>query len=80
MRIPASAQIELQDCRLTPRQIELLTLIGQDFTDTEISEKMGLKKTTIAQMALTIRNKIGVSNRVAMAVYAVRAGLIEKEV
>jgi DNA-binding CsgD family transcriptional regulator len=61
---------------LSPREMELLLLVAQALSDREIGARMGIANDTVRKTSRNVRDKIGVDNRVAMALYAVRKGLI----
>ena len=60
---------------LTARELEVLALIGQGLATREIAEALGRSPRTIERHCDAIHKKLGTSNRVQMARYAMRAGL-----
>lgn len=60
---------------LTPRELEVLTMIGKGLTLPEIAEKLFRSQKTIETHRLSIGRKLGLSNRVELARVAIRAGL-----
>lgn len=60
---------------LTARELEVLALIGHGMATREIAEALGRSPRTIERHCDAIHKKLGTSNRVQMARYAMRAGL-----
>jgi DNA-binding NarL/FixJ family response regulator len=57
--------------RLTPREAEVVHLLAEGFSTREISQKMVLTEHTIRNYLSAIYEKLGVSSRVELALYAV---------
>lgn len=62
--------------RLTPREIEVLTLLTNGKTNQAIGLDLGISEKTVEKYLDTIFRKLGVSSRVNAAVRAVREGLV----
>lgn len=60
---------------LTARELEVLALIGEGLATREIAERLGRSPRTIERHCDAIHKKLGTSNRVQMARYAMQAGL-----
>ena len=60
---------------LTKREVEVLREIAAGKTNQEISRALSISENTVANHAKNIMAKIGVSNRVDAALYAVKQGL-----
>lgn len=60
---------------LTARELEVLALIGQGMATREIAESLGRSPRTIERHCDAIHKKLGTTNRVQMARYAMQAGL-----
>jgi DNA-binding NarL/FixJ family response regulator len=71
---PESPPIAPSD--LTPRELEVLSLAAQGYTNPQIAEELILSPTTVKTHIQNILSKLGVSDRTQAAVYAVRHGLI----
>jgi two-component system, NarL family, response regulator DevR len=56
---------------LSPRELEVLTLLAQGRTNAEIAAAVGLAEKTVANHVSTIFVKLGVTNRVEAAAYAI---------
>ncbi len=57
--------------RLTPREAEVVHLLADGLSTKEISHKLALTEHTIRNYLSTIYDKLGVSSRVELALYAV---------
>jgi NarL family two-component system response regulator LiaR len=63
--------------RLTPREREVLALIGRGFPNKRIAQELGLSEKTVKTHVGHVLAKLGVTDRTQAAVAAVRAGLVE---
>ena len=61
---------------LTPRERQVLQLIGEGCTNQEIAEKLGLSVHTVQTHRVHIMNKLGLHNRAQLVSYAARLGLL----
>lgn len=61
---------------LTPREREVIQLIGEGCTNQEIAEKLGLSVHTVQTHRVHIMNKLGLHNRAQLVSYAARLGLL----
>lgn len=61
---------------LTPRERQVLQLIGDGRTNQEIAEKLGLSVHTVQTHRVHIMNKLGLHNRAQLVSYAARLGLL----
>lgn len=61
---------------LSEREQEIITLIAEGFTNTEIAEKLFLSPHTINTHRKNIMQKLGVKNTASIVVYAVKANLV----
>lgn len=61
---------------LTPREREILTLIGEGYAKKVISERLGVSIKTVEKHAANVMRKLGLNDRVALCRYCVREGLI----
>lgn len=59
---------------LYPRQIDVLKLIAAGMSQAEIAERLNLTKQTINTTSMTLRRKVGCTNNVQLALWAVRNG------
>ena len=63
--------------RLTPREREVLALIGLGFPNKRIARELGLSEKTVKTHVGHVLAKLGVGDRTQAAVVAVRAGLVD---
>jgi two-component system, NarL family, response regulator LiaR len=63
--------------RLTPREREVLVLIGRGFPNKRIATELGLAEKTVKTHVGHVLAKLGVDDRTQAAVLAVRAGLVD---
>ncbi len=63
--------------RLTPREREVLVLIGRGFPNKRIARELELSEKTVKTHVGHVLAKLGVGDRTQAAVVAVRAGLVE---
>jgi DNA-binding NarL/FixJ family response regulator len=63
--------------RLTPREREVLVLIGRGFPNKLIARELGLSEKTVKTHVGHVLAKLAVNDRTQAAVIAVRAGLVE---
>ena len=63
--------------QLSEREIEVLKLIAQEYTTTEIGEKLFISPRTVEGHRKKIQEKMGVRNTVGMVIYALRNGIID---
>jgi DNA-binding NarL/FixJ family response regulator len=61
---------------LTPRELEILKLIAEGRENNEIAEALFISPSTAKNHVASVLEKLGASNRVQAAVYAVRSGLV----
>ena len=61
---------------LTPREVEVLTLLSQGQTNPQIAEELRVSRGTIKIHVQRIISKLGVSDRTQAAVRAIEAGVI----
>jgi DNA-binding NarL/FixJ family response regulator len=68
---------ELTEDPLTPREREVLVLIGRGFANKRIALELSLAEKTVKAHVGHVLAKLGVSDRTQAAIAAVRAGLLE---
>jgi DNA-binding CsgD family transcriptional regulator len=71
---PASAQAT--SALLTPRELDVLKLVAQGLSNTEIAQRLVLSEHTVHRHLANILRKLNVSSRAAAAAWGTRAGLI----
>ncbi len=62
---------------LTPREREVLRLLGQGCTNAEIAQRLFLAEGTVRNLVSAVLAKLGVADRTQAAVVALRAGLVD---
>lgn len=65
--------------RLTPRQQQILRALLSGLTNREIASQLGLQEQTVRNQLSVIYAKLGVRNRLELAVHAGRRGSSEGE-
>lgn len=61
---------------LTPREAEIVTLVTQGFRNKEIAEKLAISEQTVKNHLQNIYDKLGVSDRLELALYALHHKLV----
>ena len=61
---------------LSGRETEVLELIAEGLTNTQVADKLFLSTHTITTHRKNIMSKLGVNNTAAMVMYAVKTGLV----
>jgi DNA-binding NarL/FixJ family response regulator len=65
------------DSPLTPRELEVVKLIAEAFTNKQIAETLRLSEKTIESHRANVLAKLGMRDRVELVRYAIRRGLVE---
>jgi DNA-binding NarL/FixJ family response regulator len=76
-RVASRVLEELVTDPLTPREREVLSLIGRGMANKVIARELSLSEKTVKAHVSSILAKLGVTDRTQAALYAVRAGLAE---
>jgi DNA-binding NarL/FixJ family response regulator len=63
--------------RLTPREREVLVLLGRGFPNKQIASKLRVSEKTVKTHVGRVLAKLGVTDRTQAAVLAVRAGIVD---
>ena len=61
---------------LTPRELDVLTLVAQGLSNPDIARRLTLSEHTVHRHLTNILRKLGLSSRTAQAAAAERAGLV----
>lgn len=62
---------------VTPRQLEILRMMSNGYTYTDIAKVLHLSPHTVRQHMKDIRNNLGATNAASAVAIALRTGLIE---
>lgn len=73
---PAHRQAQAALGALTEREIDVARAVGQGLSNAEIARQLYVSEATVKAHLSTIQTKLGVTNRVQIAVLAERAGLL----
>jgi NarL family two-component system response regulator LiaR len=64
---------------LTPRELEVLTLVAQGLSNQDIAEKLAISERTVRTHVSNILNKLHLANRLQATLYALQEGLIDSK-
>jgi len=67
------------EMKMTLREAEILCLIAQGFTNTEIGHKLHVTYKTVSNHLTSIIEKTGIENRMLLAFYALKMGHVTQE-
>lgn len=73
----SSQPVKLPHECLTPRQLEVLQLIGQGLSNGEIASKLTVAEKTVCTYAGRVYKKLELRDRVAAVIYAREHGLVK---
>jgi DNA-binding NarL/FixJ family response regulator len=65
------------DDRLTPRELEVVKLIAEAFTNRQIAQTLNLSEKTVESHRANVLSKLEMRDRVELVRYAIRRGLVE---
>ena len=68
---------EISDEMLTPRETEVVKLIAEGHTSREIAGVLSISENTVDRHRANVLEKLGLRDRVALTLYAVRRGLVD---
>jgi DNA-binding NarL/FixJ family response regulator len=68
---------EVPEDPLTPREGEVVKLIAEGHTTKEIAEILTITENTVERHRANVLDKLGLRDRVALTLYAVRRGLVQ---
>lgn len=73
----SNARIHLDASLLSERETQVLTLIAQEFSNSEIAEKLFISPSTVETHRKHLIKKLGVRNSLGLVKHAIRNGLID---
>lgn len=62
---------------LTPREIEVIAMIGKGYKSKMIAEQLSISQATVRHHLSSIYGKLGVDDRLNLMIYAVETGLVK---
>ncbi len=63
---------------LTSRETEIISFLTQGFMNRDIAASLAITEETVKRHLTNIFNKVGMSNRLELAIFAIEHGLVEK--
>ena len=63
--------------RLSPREREIITMVAQGMSNQSIGQKLFISDKTVKNYVTSIRRKLGLENRIQIALYAIKCGLVK---
>jgi len=64
--------------QLTPRELQIITAVVEGASNKEIGEQFGLSTQTVKNHLSSIYDKLGVSSRLELALFAVHHRLLDQ--
>ncbi len=64
---------------LTPRELEVLTLVAQGLPNLEIAERLAISERTVRTHVSNILNKLHLASRLQATLYALQEGLVDSK-
>jgi two-component system, NarL family, nitrate/nitrite response regulator NarL len=64
--------------RLTARELEIVSFITQGYMNRDIAQTLSITEETVKRHLTNIFNKVGMSNRLELALFAIEHGLVRK--
>ncbi len=74
--IQATAKSPARAFHLSPRQVEVLVLLGEGLANKPIGRKLGISACTVKQHVQAILKEFGASNRLQAVIFAYRSGIL----
>lgn len=75
---PASLRKRSADIPISPREIEVLKLIAQEFSNAEIAEKLFISIRTVDTHRRNLLEKLGAKNTAGLVRFAIKKGLVDE--
>ena len=77
--IPSTGKSPLRSIHLSPRQVEVLMLLGEGLANKPIGRKLGISACTVKQHVQAILKEFGAANRLQAVIFAYRYGILANE-
>ncbi len=74
---PGKEKLKRADIPLSKREVEILKLISQEYSNQEIAEKLFISIRTVDTHRRNLLEKLGIKNNVGLVKYAISKGLLE---
>jgi len=75
-----NASFSCQAVNISSRELEIIRLIAEGFTNKEIADKLCLSNHTVTTHRKNIMNKLGINNTAGLVMFAIKENLIETPV
>lgn len=72
-----AVQLPDREASLSPRELDVLRLVARGLDNSEIAAELSISPFTVKNHVSTILGKLGVSNRLQAAIYAVQQGIAD---
>ena len=76
---PASSRKKNVDIPISPREIEVLKLIAQEYSNSEIAEKLFISIRTVDTHRRNLLEKLGAKNTAGLVRFAIKKGLVDEK-
>ena len=79
MNPPQRPPVASRDFGLTPREMQVIPLIAAGYTNKDLAQKLGITEHTAKHHLTNIFDKLGVSNRLELVLFAINHQLIKQD-
>lgn len=76
---PASSRRRRADIPISPRELEVLKLIAEEYSNSEIAEKLFISIRTVDTHRRNLLEKLGVKNTAGLVKFAIQKGLLDEK-
>lgn len=76
---PVSSRRKSADIPISPRELEVLKLIAEEYSNSEIAEKLFISIRTVDTHRRNLLEKLDVKNTAGLVKFAIRKGLLEEK-
>jgi len=76
---PAFSRKKVSDIPISPREIEVLKLIAQEYSNPEIAKKLFISIRTVDTHRRNLLEKLGAKNTAGLVKFAIRKGLVDDD-